>query len=273
MSKHLCLLGSSLIALAVPLAAADRTHLTSDPLSGAITVDGRQGDWPEGAAPLANEAISLEAVNDGTNLYLLVLTSDPARRAQLMREGLIVWFDPGGGTKKRFGVRYPVVESLSPGEGRGRFGGGHRGGGENGAPAEGTYNPTDRLDVLGPGKDDARSLTLDHAAGLEAAARLQEGVFVYELKVPLVATGDHPYAVGTAAGKTIGVGLETPKLAKPSAPEGGGGGYGGRGGGHMGGGMGGHGGYPHSSGEHSPFQQAKPLNVWSTVTLSGTPDR
>lgn len=273
MSKHLCLLGSSLIALAVPLAAADRAHLTSDPIAGAITVDGRQADWPEGAAPLANQAISLKAVNDGANLYLLVVTSDAARRAQLVREGLIVWFDPEGGTKKRFGVRYPVVESLPQEEGRGRPGGGHRRGGENGPPAEDTYHPADRLDVLGPGKDDARSLTLDHAPGLEAAAALQEGVFVYELKVPLAATSDHPYAIGTAAGKTIGVGLETPKLAKPSPPEGGGGGFGGRGGGHMGGGMGGHGGYGRSSGEHSSFQQAKPLNVWSTVTLSVTRDR
>jgi hypothetical protein len=75
---------------------------------------------------------------------------------------------------------------------------------------------------------------------------MDQGTLRYELKVPLAKTTDHPYAIGTAPGKTIGIGLETPKPERSSSGGGGrgngGGGYGGGGYGGHGGGVGGHGG-------------------------------
>jgi len=62
----------------------------------------------------------------------------------------------------------------------------------------------------GPSKDRPKVLTLDEAAlfGIEARVGRQNNYFVYELKVPLVKTPAHPYAIGVKPGRPIGMGLE-----------------------------------------------------------------
>jgi hypothetical protein len=283
-------LALSALVLPVALAASDHLHLTSGSPSGSITIDGRQDDWTGDLTPMGNEPLSVQVVNDQNNLYLRLTASDPAVRNQIMRQGLVVWFDESGGTKKRLGIHYPVVEGgMSGGRNYGRggyHGGQHAGGGsgsDNGSSDSPTstsadsYEPSNRIDILGPGKDDARSLTADHASGVEAALRVSEGTVLYELKVPLAKTSDQPYAIDTAAGKTIGIGFETPKI-EHSASEGPGGGGGGGGYGHGGGmGRGGgmHGGGGGRMGGHQAggFQPPKPLKAWATLTLSAPPAR
>jgi len=257
--------------------AAEHPKFVSQPLAGTIVVDGRDDDWMGVVEPFGTEPVSIQVVNDGAFLYLRLVASDPSARTQIMRRGLIVWFDEDGKTKKRFGLRYPVVESSGEPQERGRYAGGRRGGGSGSGSGgeranDESYAPTDRIDVLSSKKDDERSLTLDHASGIEAAARVDQGTLRYELKVPLARNDDHPYAIGTLPGKTIGIGIETPKVDRPSS---GGGGYGGGGyGGGRGGGMRGHGGGMRGGGGgERGFQQPKPLNAWGTVALSAPPDR
>ncbi len=129
-----------------------------------------------------------------------------------------------------------------------------------------------RLEILGPEKDDAHSFVADRAPGVTVKLAEVEGSIVYELKVPLAASADAPYAIGTQPGATIGLGLETPKVERPSMEgrRGGGmggfgGGMGGRGGGMggRGGGMGGRGG-----GGRGGFEPAKPMKIWATVRLA-----
>lgn len=252
--------------------AAERPKFVSQPITGTIVVDGQHDDWTGLVEPFGTEPVEIQVANDGAFLYLRLVTSDPSARNQIMRRGLIVWFDEDGKTKKRFGLKYPVVESSGEPQERGRYGGARRGGGSGSGgehPSDETYEPADRIDVLGSNKNDERSLTLDHASGIEAAERLEQGTLRYELKVPLARSDDHPYAIGTAAGKTIGIGIETPKVERPSY-----GGGGGSGGGGRIGGMGGHGsGGMRGGGGERGFHAPKPLNAWGTVALSAVPDR
>jgi hypothetical protein len=109
----------------------------------------------------------------------------------------------------------------------------------------------------------------DHLQGLDVAFRTEQGSLEYELKIPLARSSDHPYAIETQPGKTIGIGFETGKLSE-HVGEGRGGG--GRGGGEWaadaaaawaagmvraGGG----------SGQGREFQPPKPIKVWTTVTV------
>jgi hypothetical protein len=268
------------IALMAPLAlvleAADRPHLDAGWRTTDIVVDGRQDDWPGTLAPIdpaSHTPLSVQVVTDSDALYLRFAASDPAVRLQLVRQGLIVWFDEKGGTKKRLGIHFPVVERGFGGErgqggGRGGSGSERRGRGQSDAAPD-DYEPPNRLDILGPGKNDARSLTLDHASGVEVALHVVEGTALYELKVPLAKSADHPYAIEAAPGQTIGLGLETPKMERPSYGGRSGGFGGGRGG--MGGGMG-RGGGRREGGERE-FQPPKPIKIWATVTLSRPPAR
>ena len=78
------------------------------------------------------------------------------------------------------------------------------------------------IEVLGPGKDDKRRLELAYARtiGLDVAARMAEGVLVYELRVPLPVSEAQPYGVKSTPGATIGLGIETAKLQPTRRPGG-----------------------------------------------------
>ena len=266
----------------LPLSAAERPHFQSKGLDGPITVDGRFDDWYGHLDPFGKEPIAIQFLNDGQNLYVRLTASEPAVRMQIMRQGMTIWFDPAGGTKKELGIRYPVVErGGSDAEGRGGRGGRGGFGGDRPRRGEGgpddSGNPRDRVDILGPGKDDARSLTRDHLSGIEVTVKAEQGELQYELKVPLARSADHPYAIEAAPGKTIGVGLETEKIEQRSFGAGRGGGFGGGGGGGMGGGgrgrgggggMGGGRGGGRDRGGERGFQPPKPLKGWGTVSIA-----
>ena len=260
---------------AVAVHASTKPVLTSGPLDGHITIDGDESDWTGQLQPFGGAPFSVQAVNDGQFLYLRFSASSPDVRRDVTRFGLTVWFDPDGGTKKVFGVRYPVVEEPFD-----RYQNDRRGGGQRErpreAPAEGTGDqdqaagPRDRVDVLGPGKHDARSLTRDHLEGVAVAMRVAAGSLVYELQVPLTTGEGRPYAIGTSPGRTIGIGFETPKVNRPEP--------GNRGGGFGGGGMGGRGGF--GGGRRGPGgggtrggggarggEMPKPLKAWGQVVL------
>lgn len=271
-----------LLAVSATLVASDKPRFESSPRLEAVTIDARFDDWPGNLEPFADKPLSLQFQNDGDYLYLRFSASDPATRMQILRQGLTVWFDPGGGTKKHFGIRYPVIDHAQYDSGQGRTGGGggyggHRGGsGGSGTPPEGggsSAEPepsrTERVDILGPGKDDAREMTRDHLPGIDVALRTEQGVLQYELKVPLAKSSDHPMAIEAQTGKPVGFGFETPKAQQQSTNYGRGGGMGGYGGG-MGGHGGGRGGGGHGGGGGGQrgAEAPKPLNGWGLVSLA-----
>jgi len=277
---HPCL--SLALFLCVWMTAADaseRPKFESQLRDAAITVDGKYDDWYGNLQPFESAPVAIQFLNDGEYLYMRMTASATPERMQIVRQGLTVWFDPAGGTKKHFGIRYPVVEHGAEGESRGGgYGGygGRRGGGNREGEHDGTPEPSpgDRIDVLGPGKDDARMLTRDHAQGVDVAVRSEQGTLQYELKVPIAKSADHPYAIEAVAGQPIGFGLEARKSQQDSFGMGGpGGGYGGGGMGGRGGGLGGHGGGMHGGGGgggggRGGGEAAKPLKGWGLVTIA-----
>jgi hypothetical protein len=254
-----------------------------------ITIDGTIGDWGDALVFIKQADLALAVRNDGDNLYVGMQARDPAVVLPILDRGLTLWFvHPDG--KKGLGIEYPLaldsVEALSRSE--------HSGGaGSSGAPA----GALARLAIKGVGSVDRRIIGVTEAPGLSASAAGTADDFVYELKVPLRTTPDHPYAVEAAAGDTIEILLETPEpepIAKqrPEATSGGGGhgggghhgggggggggygggGGGGGGGGHhgggSGGGQGGHGSQPSSEGQESPGKPPARLNLTLKVHLA-----
>ena len=136
-----------------------------------ITIDGDNGEWPGPLVPVdEHQRLDAAAANDGQFLYLVLSTSDATLRAQIMGQGLIVWFDPGGGDRKAFGIKFPVGMASGDMPGRGR--GFHRpdpsGSGSGQGDSSGravTLEPPNRLEIFGPDKDDAHSFVADKAPG------------------------------------------------------------------------------------------------------------
>ena len=213
--------------------------------------------------------MSFGVQNDERFVYVCLRAADRRAAAQILRAGLIVWFDPKGGKDKVLGVHYP----LEP-EGD-KFPGLSRG---TGAEDENVRRERrqalaerrEEIEILGPGRDETIRLKKDELKGIEAAFANAGGVFAYEVKVPLVAGPDSPYAVGPKSGNLVGIGFDSPRpdvlLGRRGA--GGripGGGMGGRMGGRgMGGGMIGVGG-----GRGGVLQ----LKVWLKAALARSPSK
>jgi hypothetical protein len=268
-----------LIAPVAAVLASKRQVIDSHWRDRDIAIDGDNGEWP---GPLVaveeNHPLLTAAINDGQYLYVVLSTNDATVRRQILRQGLIVWFDPSGGDKKHFGVKYPVGVPLEQGASRGGY---RRGGygvgrppsdsgaGDSTQSPSGAPEPIDRLEVYGPQKDDAHSFVTTMAPGITVKIGSVEGYAVYELKVPLEKTGAAPYAIEAKPGAVIGFGLETPKVE--SSHEGGGGGLGGLGGGmggRGGGGMGGRGGGGGRGGERGGYEALKPIKMWASIKLA-----
>jgi hypothetical protein len=271
-----------LLVAARPLAAP--AHLTSAAAS-TITIDGLVDEWPQ-LEPLEETHLSAAAQNDGRNLYLMIATSDQARRRQLLAAGIIVWLDAEGGKKHTFGIRIPGMLFS------GALGG--RRGPHNQMPppdlGEARQAPAlSYVEIVGPGKDDRRRLELDATRSIQAARSQTAGTLTLELQIPLQRNDATEHAIGTRAGHVIGLGLETPKIERPEGPAPGAGGAGGHRGGGMGGGFGGHGGGggggrggmggmgggggrgggpPGSGAQGDRFERAEPLKYWTTVQLA-----
>lgn len=254
MHRLACGIVAVLLASTAGAPAAKRQRLESHWRDRDIVVDGDNGDW---AGPLAavdaKYPITAAVANDREFLFLVLSTGDAAMRRQIMRQGLIVWFDPAGGDKKHFGIKFPVGLALTM---AGKGGRGRPGPDQPDEPSR--VDPPNRLEVYGPAKDDAHSFVLEAAPGIAVKVGEVAGYFVYELKVPLASTPQTPYAIGGKPGSVIGLGLETPKSEAPRR----GGGFGGSGRG-MGrrGGMG-----DRRDGE---FDRPKPVKAWASVELAG----
>jgi hypothetical protein len=242
-------------------------ELTSSWNPKEVTIDGRASEWGTHLSALKDTHVSLGVQNDQDYLYLCLTSTDLQFRRQMMGLGLTVWFESENGEK--LGIQYPIgmreqgrLASFEPEENR---------------------QPEDRrklmeealqnLEVLGPGKDDRNLLSILQAPGISVKVGSSEGPVVYELKLPLKKSNDHPYAIGAGVGSTVKLAIETGKF-EPQVRQGDGGPSGGMRGGRRGGGGGGMpGGGGYGGGrqgrESGGGSRPDPLDVSLKVHLTG----
>jgi hypothetical protein len=226
-----------------------------------IKIDGFDDDWQGLTAPAKGARIAVGFVNDGEWLYVCVQARDTITRDQIHGNGLIIWFDPDGGKKKTFCVRFPVAPpdtfSGPPPRDRAQPVPGDQ------APPPSQLGGQDEVTILGPGKDEEHTVAIDHSGGIAARVALHMGALVFELKVPLNRE-EHPYAVGVTPGAVLRVEMQTAEYRGPFRALRGRGGMGGTIviGGGRGGGI--YGGY----GNTLDPRALKPMDTTMTVQLA-----
>lgn len=155
-----------------------------------IAIDGRRDEWP--ALTDLGNGLAVGAANDATSAYLVIATGDARVRAALAR-GLVVWLDASNKKRSEFGVQWPPTVAADADDRAGL------------APAA-----LESIDLLGPGKA-RRLLDLTSESGFAAAAGTVGNTLVFELKCPLAPSPSQAHAIGTAAGRLVGLGLFTPE--------------------------------------------------------------
>ena len=193
-----------------------------------IAVDGNASEWTGKTLLLEDRKLTVGIMNDSNFVYMLLATNDRQLSRAFLTEGITLWFDNQGGRERNFGIRYPLgMRSGEGGQGRAI----------TDAPVR-SNSPFAELEILGPGNDDRRRMSIVAAGGLQAKINPGEGSFVYELRVPYKDESRFPFSIKSTPGSFLGVGIETSSLETPggtrggsSAGSGGGRGRGGRGGG------------------------------------------
>jgi len=261
--------------------AACRSYKTfsveSQPLAHPVTIDGRSDDWSGNLYILDDELISVGFLNDRENLYICLLAENDALKTRMMQSGLTVWFDPAGGKNKTLGIR------ILPGP--------HPGGGQMPKPQEDRREMDasreappggfrSEIEIIDPESGGIRKFYSENTGGIDIKAVPSSGLFVYELKIPLVRSDESPIAVGTSPGNKIGIGFETEKThsgKRPGPEDGGMGGGGGRPpmGGGMPGGRGRPGGQREGMRGGGEPQMSRDLKIWVLVQTAagGGPQR
>lgn len=180
-----------------------------------IKVDGSDEEWRGEELPVKGEHFSLGVMNDEDWLYLCLPTKDAGTRTTIGLMGIVVWLDRQSGKKQTFGIHFPVPNPPgargahrpprpSGGEGEGR-----------GRPPEGEPQEVagqHEIGILGPGKNDARLVPIEQAGGIAARVGVHADLMVYEIRIPLHRTADHPYSPGFRAGDTVRLKIETAPL-------------------------------------------------------------
>jgi uncharacterized membrane protein YgcG len=255
------ILASILFFFAFFLAGCGTFKLESKWLDREITIDGRSDDWLGTMMYMEEKNISIGLFNDENFLYICMIAEDQFVRNQVMRQGVMLWFDPSGGKKEIFGIRFPIgmqagdVPMVRRGDEQDpeRF-------------RQARRRSMTELEIFVPGKDESIRMPKEDAKGIDIDVKGLSGMLVYELKVPLTHSEEHPYAIGAKAGSLIGVRVETPKMSRQRmSGRGGMGGKGGMGGG-KGGGRGGMGGGMQGGGMRP--QMPKPLKIKAVVQLA-----
>lgn len=254
--SHLLLVVPALFAA---IACAGRMYLAESRLpEREIVVDGDADDWLGVLSFVEEEKLSVGFLNDQNSLYVCLILEQDRAPGLLMRQGLTVWFDPAGKKQKTLGIKYPPGMPIG---GRSEPGMIDR---PEETPRNMPRNFPAELEILKSDKEFPEKKTLGQAKkeGLEVRVKSSEGSFVYELKIPLLASESQPLAVGVLPKATIGIGFEAGKLDMSRMmrrPPGGIGGPGGGGIGVMGrGGM----------GRGMRPQMLKPIKIWAQVRLA-----
>ena len=192
-----------------------------------ITIDGKSDDWAETLYYIEEDNISFGLMNNDDFLYICLISSEPLSRWQVMRQGFTVWFDPNGGKKKIFGIKFPLGmqrradSRLMRGEKSDTPEMGER---AHSAPdleqMERLFERSlDRLEILSSGKEEGQIIGINEVAGFELKIDVSGGMLIYECKVPLNKAEAFPYAIGAKAGDLIGIGFETPKINRAGIRE------------------------------------------------------
>jgi hypothetical protein len=117
-----------LLALAfVPAARAGfwgRDRLSSAWTADPVKVDGDDQEWPEVGA-FEDNGVGVQALNDGSKLYLKVTSSTREGRAQLIglaKQDVTFWFFRADGATRAWGLRVPFTRMAPPDEDELRYG-------------------------------------------------------------------------------------------------------------------------------------------------------
>lgn len=258
------------------LVGCKTTEVASSWADHVMDIDGSSEDWQN--YPLTffeEERISIGISNDSSYAYVLLRTNDPALIGGIRRSGIILWLDADGGKDKERGIQYiggPAPQEMEEAGIQNR--------------PEGLEQRDNRMPTNKMPRDTAletRFAFIDHSQGFEEIVFLKDnrgpeiaygfenGLCVYELRIPLTENGTGVYGMAAGPGQTVEICAEYTVMSMGDRPRPMGGNSGGMpGGGPPGGGPGGGGMRPGGGMKGGPPGEAagEEKDIWMKTQLA-----
>jgi hypothetical protein len=244
------------LAIFVGPEAAAVEKIESSPAGDRIVLDGDPSDWEGVPVFYLKDSLHVSAIaHDDENLYLMYRFADETLARQLLMRGVTLWINGDGKTKNKkeeFAVRYPGSEQIADQfkeeelreqryraetEGSDTFD-------RSGPPPSlnGIRQVPGQLTVIRMGLKETTDE--NDTTGPNAASAFNEGVFCYELKIPIADIGGKIAEASPAKKRQLAIGVQIGGMTQAEMESlqaamkekmGSMGGQGGRGGGGMGG--------------------------------------
>ncbi len=184
--------GALLLFAAAWIACATTPELESTWSSRAIAVDGAYAEWSGRLVRIDDDrSVALGVANDGSNLYLCLVTRDLDVQTLIERLGFTLWVDPQGGTEKRIGFRVAPFQA----------------GARATAPAY--------VEIVQHGDEYGEQLVGSAAGPIDVEAAARADVIAYEIRIALgtpLSGSTGLAAVTLVPGARLGIGFETDAL-------------------------------------------------------------
>lgn len=206
----------------------------------------RAPDWPDNPQCFDEDSkVQVSVMNDDDTLYIRLISRNQTTMMMFLRTGFTVWLDKAGGTRKNFGLQFPLPRERQLWESI-----------PDHIPRNGMEEMLEdsqySLAILNGPEETRQTMPTSKAAEIGIYVRLgmQQEYLVYELKVPLIDRENN---------RTIGVGFETGKIKRQSGKVSSGGGRGGKGGGGK---------KREGKGGAHGRDSSQPIEIWAKVHLA-----
>lgn len=194
---------------------------------GSLQIDGNSADWnivPQVTWKDVNGTIAVQ--NDADYLYLLIRFRDPGCLASCRRSGLTIWTNHENKKKKTLGFTYrsrTLIEQF-----RSKSGGGAGPDEPAASRRERAAEPLrDEIIIRDNEQFRREMLPADGSRGIRAAYEEENGIYQFEIGIPLALSPTNSFAIGTHSGEKICIGLECGgggrmrrEEGEPGSPEG-----------------------------------------------------
>jgi hypothetical protein len=205
-----------MVALVASLSAGCSKVTESHRADQAIQIDGDQADWSGVPLYYLQESVRVFAIaHDDENLYAMCRFSDESLARRILLHGFTLWVNGDGKKKEGCGLRYggsvALAEALrmeeEPREWRRPDGFG-----EQPPPLRALrVMPGTVIQVCGAERE---SFPESNPTGPAAASKLEDGVYFYELRIPLPLAGGKAASRTPGKGRRIALGLQVGGLGK-----------------------------------------------------------
>ena len=207
LKPRLCEGRTSLLSLVMPVmlilltGCSGGLKLTSDWQQGIMNIDGSDSEWQRGLYYNKESDMVYGVRNNENYIYIFLKTQNQSTQIQIMRQGLTVWIDREDGKNQVLGIKYP----MSRQETHTRF--------SSDTNEENLHSFLDQefpeLELIGPTKEDVQRFSPLEAPGIRVKLGRTRETLIYELRMPLKKTSEHPFAIEPIPGRRIGIEFET----------------------------------------------------------------